>query len=431
MTAAVPLLESAVAAWRSRPADALPDWFRDRQRRALDAARAADWPVRGAEAWKYTSLYALGQQCRSSSDVGMDRETAIVKSAWTSIPSPAMTFIDGALSGADLTELPQGVSLDALSQALLDDPEALRFAIGREPEDGDVFDQLNTAFARDGAWLRVAPGGGDERWLILRSGGSGRQEAVAWHLAHRIDVGEDGRLRICIDLPSADADHDFATLMSRIRVQRGGRLDLVWLGAPSDSIATIAHTRIDLEAGAMLRMHVLEAGALPSRHDLRIALRGERANARIGGVFLLEGKHHADVQLDLRHEAPNTCSATLWRGIAGDRSRAVFNGHITVAKGADGADAQLGSKSLLLSAQAEIDTKPVLEIYADDVKCAHGATVGQLDAQALFYLRTRGLDENAARALLMRAFAAEALAGDMADSPAHVALQDWLDSPIS
>ena len=427
MAATVPLLESAVQAWQLQPVAALPGWFRERQQRALTAALAANWPARGAEDWKYTSLHALGQQVYSPSQA-----QDVVEASLNSAVAPlAMTFVDGALVAADLSDLPPGVSLDALSQALRDDSQALRFAIGREPEEGDVFDLLNTAFARDGAWLRVAPGGGSECWLTLRTHTSGAGEPRAWHLSHRIEVGEDARLRVCLQMQGEESAQGFATMASHIRVQRGGRLDLVWLGVPSDGIASIARTRIDLEDGATLRMHILDAGASPSRHDLRIALRGERADVRLGGVFLLNGKGQADVQLDLRHDAPNARSETVWRAIAGGKSRAVFNGHITVAEGADGTDARLGSKSLLTSVQAEIDTKPVLEIYADDVKCAHGATIGQLDAQAMFYLRTRGLGEDAARAMLMRAFAAEALASNMHDSPAHVALQDWLGMPAS
>jgi Fe-S cluster assembly protein SufD len=173
-------------------------------------------------------------------------------------------------------------------------------------------------------------------------------------------------------------------------------------------------------------LHVLDAGAAPSRHDLTVVLTGEGAQADLGGVFLLDGRQHADLQLDLRHDSPDAVSHTTWRAIANDRSRAVFNGQITVAKGADGTDAQLGCKSLLGSAQAEIDAKPVLVIHADDVKCAHGATVGQLDAQALFYLRSRGIDREQARAMLMRAFAVEAFA-DQADSPAATRLAQWLE----
>jgi Fe-S cluster assembly protein SufD len=126
-------------------------------------------------------------------------------------------------------------------------------------------------------------------------------------------------------------------------------------------------------------------------------------------VFALRGRQHADTHLDVRHAARNTISDVLWRGVADERARGVFHGAITVAAGADGADANLSNKNLLLSPHAEIDTQPVLEIYADEVKAAHGATVGKLDEQAMFYLRTRGLPPDAARHLLIAAFCGTAL----------------------
>jgi Fe-S cluster assembly protein SufD len=140
------------------------------------------------------------------------------------------------------------------------------------------------------------------------------------------------------------------------------------------------------------------------RHDLHAELRGDEARFDTRGVFVLRGRQHIDTQLSIRHQALNTASESIWRGVADERSRGVFRGAIVVAQGADGADASLSNKNLLLSSLAEIDTKPELEIYADEVKAAHGATVGQLDERALFYLRSRGLPQAEARALLTAAF---------------------------
>jgi Fe-S cluster assembly protein SufD len=126
-------------------------------------------------------------------------------------------------------------------------------------------------------------------------------------------------------------------------------------------------------------------------------------------VFALRGRQHADTHLEVRHDARDTVSDVLWRGVADQRARGVFHGAITVAAGADGADANLSNKNLLLSPHAEIDTQPVLEIYADEVKAAHGATVGQLDERAMFYLRSRGIPPETARQLLIAAFCGAAL----------------------
>jgi Fe-S cluster assembly protein SufD len=416
VTGATPLQQALAGRWRdAAAARTVPGWLRERQQRAVAAAQAAPWPDRHQEAWKYTSLHALGQRPAAAA---ADARLPVPVPA---LPGPGLAFVDGSLAARAADGVPAGLLLQSLGQALAGDDESVRFAIGREPEHGDVFQLLNSAFAVDGAWLQLAAGADGGPWLTVRAFAAA---GCDWHLAHRIEVGAGARLRLHLDLAGGDAEV-LATVMTRIRIQRDGHLELALTSARHDRLARVARTRLELEQGARLDLHLLDGGAAPSRHDLEILLRGERAHASLGGVFLLDGRRHADTRLDLRHEAGHATSQTTWRAIADGRSRAVFTGRIAVAPGADGTDARLGCKSLLGSAQAEVDATPVLEILADDVKCAHGATVGQLDADALFYLQSRGLDAVAARALLTRAFAAEALAGSD-DSPARAQLQQWL-----
>jgi len=158
------------------------------------------------------------------------------------------------------------------------------------------------------------------------------------------------------------------------------------------------YRRLDLELGGGL-----------SRHELNVRLEGENATLAAHGVLLADGKRHLDIRLGIDHIAKNTACDLRWRGLGADRGRAAFHGGIVIREGADGTDANLSNKNLLLSANAEIDTQPVLVINADEVKAAHGATVGQLDATALFYLRSRGLPEAEARAMLTAAFCRELL----------------------
>jgi Fe-S cluster assembly protein SufD len=156
-------------------------------------------------------------------------------------------------------------------------------------------------------------------------------------------------------------------------------------------------------------VHALELGGALVRHELTAEVLGDRARFDTRGVFALAGRQHVDTQLEVHHKARDTASEALWRGIADGRSRGVFRGAIVVAEGADGTDASLSNKNLLLSGSAEIDTKPELEIYADEVKAAHGATIGQLDERSLFYLRSRGIPLVEARSLLTLAFCRAAL----------------------
>lgn len=192
--------------------------------------------------------------------------------------------------------------------------------------------------------------------------------------------------------------------------ERAG-LELVSLGDLPGNASLLRRTTATLAREAQLHAtHAVFGGRL-QRLELGVAIAGDRARLLSRGVFVLRGREHADLQLDIGHAARDSSCEVLWRGVADQRARGIFHGGITVEAGADGTDAQLSNKNLLLSALAEIDTKPALVIHADEVKAAHGATVGQIDERALFYLRSRGITLAAARRMLVAAFCAEALAG--------------------
>ena len=197
----------------------------------------------------------------------------------------------------------------------------------------------------------------------------------------------------------------------RIDVGEGARLDLISLCDLPESVALYRLLDVRLAAKAVLRAtHVLLGGRM-QRLDIQAELAGEQARLESRGVFALRGRAHADTQLDIRHAARDTACDVVWRGVADGRARGIFHGAITVAAGADGSDAKLSNKNLLLSPNAEIDTQPVLEIYADEVKAAHGATVGQIDERALFYLRSRGIPLAEARRMMVTAFCREVVDG--------------------
>jgi Fe-S cluster assembly protein SufD len=200
-------------------------------------------------------------------------------------------------------------------------------------------------------------------------------------------------------------------LHSRIAIASGAEMQLTTLSDLPDSASLYRRVSATVAQGGTCRRTDAIFGGRLQRADLNVDLNGAGARFESRGVFVLRGRQHADTHMDIRHTARDTASDVLWRGVADQRARGIFHGAITVAAGADGADARLSNKNLLLSAQAEIDTQPVLEIYADEVKAAHGATVGQLDETALFYLRSRGVPAAMARSLLIAGFCREAFAG--------------------
>ncbi|HEY8010870.1 MAG TPA: Fe-S cluster assembly protein SufD [Rudaea sp.] len=193
-------------------------------------------------------------------------------------------------------------------------------------------------------------------------------------------------------------------LTSQIRVDAQADLQMTTLSDLPESVSLVRRAQVSVDHAATYRTTHAILGSRLQRFDLGVELIGTQARFDSRGVFSLRGRAHADTHLDIRHVARDTACDIVWRGVADQRARGVFHGAITVAAGADGVDAKLSNKNLLLSAQAEIDTQPVLEIYADEVKAAHGATVGQLDERALFYLRSRGIPLADAKRLLLTAF---------------------------
>jgi len=174
-------------------------------------------------------------------------------------------------------------------------------------------------------------------------------------------------------------------------------------------LVSIETLSIQQYSSSQYRAHFMSTGAKLSRTELHVTLEGKNAEAHVSGVSVLGDARHADVTTHIVHAAADTRSTQLFKKIAGGHSRAVYQGKVTVAAGADGSDSRQTAKGLLLGLRAEIDLKPELEIFADDVKCAHGAAVGDLDIESLFYLRSRGIPEAEARALLMRAFLGDAV----------------------
>ncbi|MBL0028856.1 MAG: Fe-S cluster assembly protein SufD [Rhodanobacteraceae bacterium] len=207
-------------------------------------------------------------------------------------------------------------------------------------------------------------------------------------------------------------EHDSSAFVNLWRdLVLADRATLQWLEVADDGerASVVIGTRAVLGASARFELGEVAAGAALYRHDLDATLAGEQAELIVRGCTMVTKRRHADVNIDARHRAKHTRADIVWRGLADQRGHGIFAGQLIVEEGADGADAALSNKNLLLSPQAEIDTRPVLEIYADEVKAAHGATVGRLDDSALFYLRSRGIAEPEARRILQTAFAREPL----------------------
>ena len=401
----------------------------DTSRRALlDEVLRDGLPAR-AEAWKYTSLRQLERRSFAKAHaVTIDATLLAV------IPSPRVVFVNGHFDAglSDLAGLPAGVEVRPLSAMLQgDDPRAAEFLARRYQRPDEPFARLNAALAREGVVVRAEAGVRVDAPLhIVHVGAAQDGGDAAWHLRHFVELREGASLQLVEHELAAGGHAHLGNALLQAHVADGARLSHVRMQEAAARASLFARTDAVLARGAHYARTDLELGAALSRHELNVRLEGDGASLQADGVLLADGRRHVDTRLGIEHLARDSRCNLTWRGLAGQRGRAVFHGGITIHPGADGTEAELSNKNLLLSADAEIDTQPVLVIHADEVKAAHGATVGQLDATALFYLRSRGLPEAQARALLTGAFCREVV-NAMGDGPTRALADAALDRALA
>ena len=381
-------------------------------RAAMARAQQGGLPTQRAERWKYTSLRPLSTR-RFASPAGAP---ALDPALLADIPVPRLVFVDGMVSAAlsNLSGLPAGLRFEAHGasdgDATTPGPSLPGDGHGRHAAGDAVFAELNAALARDGLLLVLEPGTQARDPLHVVFASSSGETELAAHLRHHVALGAGASATLVEHHLAAGPHRHLVNHASRVVLGDDARLVHVRLQDEDAGATLLARTDATLGADARYRRLDLELGGGLSRHELDVALAGDRAQLDAGGALLATGRRQVDTRLDIRHVARDTRCGLLWRGLAGDRGRVSFHGGIRISAGADGAAAILSSKNLLLSDQAEVNTQPVLEIDADEVQAAHGATVGRLDPGALFYLRSRGVPHDEARALLTLAFCREALA---------------------
>ncbi|SDW61675.1 Fe-S cluster assembly protein SufD [Lysobacter enzymogenes] len=400
------LLEAFASAFDALPAREAAGLGQTR-RAALDAALRDGLPGPRTEAWKYTPLRALERRAFAAAEAA---PAAFDAAAVAGIPAPRIVFHNGRFDAVhtDLSDLPAGVSLQPLSQVLAaGDAREANFLARRFERADEVFARLNAALADEGAVLRVDAGVRAGTAVHLVFVGSPSEGDRAWHLRHLIELREGASLTVVEHHLASDIHNHLGNSLTHVHLAPDAQLSHARVQDEALGATVIARTDAVLARAAHYRRLDLELGAALSRHELNAALHGEGAHVHANGVLLATGRRHLDTRLGIDHVGRDTQCELVWRGLGAGRSRAAFHGGILIREGADGSNADLSNKNLLLSEGAEIDTQPVLEIHADEVQAAHGATVGQLDANALFYLRSRGVPAETARALLTAAFCRE------------------------
>src|SRR5690606_9814655 len=400
------------------------------RRAALADAPADGLPGARVEPWKSTSLRALANRRflpAASGNAGVD--PALV----AGIPAPRLVFVNGAFDAAlsDLSGLPRDIALLPFSQVLAEGHPRDAAVLGRRFERADeAFARFNAALALDGVRLVVPAGLTLDAPVHLAFLGVPAEGDLAWHLRHLIELGKGARATVVEHHLAAGAHRHLGNHLVHVHLAAGASLRHARLQQEDAGATLLARTDAMLGSDSEYRRVDLELGGGLARHELNVQLVGERAAVHAGGVLVADGRRHLDTRLDIEHRARDSRCELPWRGMADERGRAVFHGGITIQAGADGTEAELSSKNLLLSDQAEVDTQPVLVIHADEVKAAHGATVGRLDETALFYLRSRGLPGTEARRLLVQAFLHEPLAV-LDDETAYAALSAAIERRLA
>ncbi len=394
---------------------------------ALEALSRHGLPSQRDEDWKYTSIRPITRSTFTPATSGAPCPADFISQTLIDgLDAWRLVFADGfwAPQCSQVGDLPDGVKILGLGAALAHDPEPLAAKLGSAL--GPIphgFAAMNSAFVGDGAFVEIAAGTLIEKpiELLFVSGCSG--EGYLSLPRNLIVLGAGSKATVIERHVSLSGERALTNSVSELILAANARLNYHGLQQTSERSFHVGGVFGKLGRSAQLKATTVTTGGSLVRNDARISLDKEGATVSLDGLYLAFGRRHVDNHTHIVHNAPHCTSQEQYKGVLGDRARAVFHGRIVVQPGAQKTDSMQSNQNLLLSADAEVDTKPQLEIYADDVKCAHGATVGQLDETAVFYLVSRGIGRETARRMLTQAFAADVL--DRVEPPA---LRTYLES---
>ena len=393
------------------PGASLP-WMQRARNNAIGHFAELGLPTTRQEDWKYTSVAAIERQ---TFDVGIDEryveglDREVARHALDG--AHRLVFIDGRYAAAlsSVGKIPDGVRVESLAQPITSSPWRFEEFFA---DDGDAappangFSALNAAFWADGAHVEIGPGIAVEHPIQLLF--IATRANLANFPYNLVRVGAGASATVIEQYVGVDRTAYLTDAVSRLVIGQGARLAHTKLQQEGDRAFHLAERRVAQASGSHFASQSFAFGGRLARDEIATRL-DEGCEASLIGLYVGSGRQHHDQHTCIDHARPRGTSRESYKGILDDASRAVFNGRVIVRPDAQLTDAKQSNRNLLLSDDAEVDTKPQLEIWADDVRCAHGATVGQLDADQLHYLRARGIDEAAARGLLTYAFAADIL----------------------
>lgn len=404
-----PASESLAAAFAPPPGE--PAWLGEARLAALGAFRAAGLPTTRLEAWRYTSLAplaALTLTRQRPEAAGPDLPALLTRAG--KLEGPRLVFVNGRYR-PDLTRragLPAGATLLSLGEALREAPGHVRPHLGRLARGADhALVAASAALFEDGAYLHLPAGAAVAPPIRIIHVGGAPGGAVAAFPRTLVVAGEGALCTVVEHYLGQDGAPYLTAPVAEIVLEAGARVDHYRFQEDALAAYHLASVHVEQAAESRFLSHSISLGGRVARAEVHARMIGEGAECHLSGLSLCGGQQLSDHLSVVEHAAPRCTTSETFKGILDGQSRGVFTGLVRVMPHAQKTQARQMNSNLLLSDDATVDTRPQLEIFADDVKCGHGGTVGRLDETSLFYLRSRGLDEPAARSLLIYAFAAE------------------------
>jgi Fe-S cluster assembly protein SufD len=405
--------------------DRSPAWIKSLREDAFARFELLGFPTQRNEDWHFTSVAPIAERRFRLAEPTDSREPRPHDRFNFGSDWATLVFVNGRYVGSNGIALPRGLSVSSLSAAIQSGDARLQEEVGRiAAYDRNAFTALNAAFLGDGAVVRVDPN--NEVDLPIHLVFVSDSTTGVSHPRNFIIASRNSRATIVETYVAADGAADYFTnAVTEVVVEEGARLAHYKLQMESQSAFHVGTIQVRQDKASRYDSFSFATGAALSRTNVQTVLAGDGAETVMNGLYLVDGTQHVDHQTVIEHIAPNCPSHELYKGILDGRSHGVFNGKVYVHPEAQKTDGKQSNNNLLLSPEARVDTKPQLEIFADDVKCTHGATVGRLDETALFYLRSRGINRSNARKLLTYAFAADVL-----ERLDLVELRDALESQV-
>jgi Fe-S cluster assembly protein SufD len=389
-------------------------WLAKTRERALAQFAEQGFPTTRDEEWRYTNVAPIQRNAfrPAAKDLAGLSAQRLQPFVFQDLSCHRLVFVDGHFAPqlSALAKLPDGVIVSSLADAINSGAAFLQRHLAHyAPIDRYGFAALNTAFLADGACIYLPRGTtlADPVHLLFVS--TARDQSVLAQPRNLVVAEAKSRAMLIESYIGLDEARYFTNAITEVVVAEGAAIEHYKLGEESAKAYHIGGLHVRQQADSQFISHNITVDGALVRTDIDVLFEAEGGECTLNGLYMAGNRQHIDNHTRLDHAQPRCSSREFYKGVLDGRARAVFNGRIIVRQDAQHTDAQQENKNLLLSRDAEVDTKPQLEIYADDVKCAHGATVGQLNDDALYYLRSRGIDAATARHVLTYAFARDVL----------------------